>query len=341
MTSAASFSADVPAVSQQNTEELIRKIKAISSTSLNLKDRPAADTKPSSEPSKRSVSSTQTSLRPKSPRSHSPKSPKIRIIYSVKTHQRLPSPPPSCLKRTFPCPPEIYFPNETKIQLPKRAPAKSVFPPEDCVETTTATPFSEDIKASTDGSKLALPSSSRVSAYIVNLGALVGPTKGRARSVTHHLRDMKTFGLSEPRTCSRSRRGRGILWTPLKATNPTRVSKSFHVLFSQTRLELSFCDGTGSTITVNLGKLTVSPCNKPTIDEADGHVPLPRWLERLSERNEESFHLDSALEYRVYYSDHPRLYDKFVSEAFARLHAKISCVVRNEVDWDNLRQIWD
>jgi hypothetical protein len=336
MTSATSFSSNVPVVSEQRTEELIRKIKAISSTSSNLKNSSPAGTRPSSKSSKRPTSSNRTPLQPKSP-------PKIQIIYSAKTDRRSPSPPssppPKNLVWRFPCPPEIDFPNATRIQLPKSVPVKNIFPLEDCVETATATSFSEDIKLPTDGSKMTLASSSRVPPCIVNLGVLASPTKEVVKAVAHHRTNMKAFRLSELKTCGRSRRGRGTLWTPQRATNCPRISKSLYNFSPQTRLEVNFCDST--TITVNLGRLTVSACNKGTNGEADDQTPLPRWLEKLSEQNDKGFHLESALEDRIYYSDHPRLHDKFVSEAFARFQTKISRVVRNEVDWDNLRQIWD
>lgn len=342
MTYAASFSADVPAVSQQCTKALIRKIKAISSTSLSLKDHSAPRNRSSSKPLKKPVSSNQTPLQHKSPPSDTGLStPKIQIIYSAKTHKGLPSPPPKSLTWTFPCPPEIDFPNETKLQLRKSDSIKSTFTLEDYVETTTAVSISEDIESSTDGPKKTLASSSKALACTVNLGVLVSPNKETTRSVDNHQASSKTSGISEPTTRSCARRGRGTLWTPQRAVNTARVSKSFHNSLSQTRLELDFCGGTGSAITVNLGRLTVSACNKPTTGGADSQVFLPRWLKSLRERNEESFHLDSALEYRVHYSDDPRLYDKFVTEAFARFQTKISRVVQNEFDWDNLRHIWD
>ena len=41
----------------------------------------------------------------------------ITIIYSAATHQRSRSPPPKGLKPTFPCPPKIEIPRETKISF--------------------------------------------------------------------------------------------------------------------------------------------------------------------------------------------------------------------------------
>jgi hypothetical protein len=112
---------------EERTDELIRKIKAISSASLNSKA-----TYESRESTSTSSKDTNTSklfpvLEKTSPSDTPPTSP-IQIIYCAKTHPRSLSPPPKCLVTTFPCPPEIPFPNETKIVRPPQSPKTSNFP---------------------------------------------------------------------------------------------------------------------------------------------------------------------------------------------------------------------
>ena len=118
MTSATTSQPTTPATCEERTEELVRKIKAISSNSSNSKTNGSPESP-----------STSSSKDPSPPKSHPPgrsatppsdahsSVPGIEIVYSAKVHPRSPSPPPKSLARTFPCPPEIPLPNETKINL--------------------------------------------------------------------------------------------------------------------------------------------------------------------------------------------------------------------------------
>ena len=63
--------------------------------------------------------------------------------------------------------------------------------------------------------------------------------------------------------------------------------------------------------------------------------------ESLPEEYEPAFRLDSALDHRVSNANHPRLQDQFTHPAFNRFNDKITKCVRNEVDWEGLREKWN
>src|SRR5436190_1327576 len=95
---------------ETRTEELIRKIQELNSNLQSIRTAP----EPSSASSKDIIASKETPHDFTSPTSSTQASSLIQIIYSHKmpvTGSRSPSPPPKLLTGTFPCPPEIPFPN--------------------------------------------------------------------------------------------------------------------------------------------------------------------------------------------------------------------------------------
>jgi len=143
-------------------------------------------------------------------------------------------------------------------------------------------------------------------------------------------------GTAQSRIRGRAKRRRESL-CEIQRTFPTRILLRATPPSTQTQSDEHLYETEGSSsprkITVKLASLSVS---KSGLNKCS----LPKWLEELPETYETTFHLESALEYRIFHADHPRLQDHFTSLAFPRLNGKMKDLVRNEVDWESLRTLW-
>jgi hypothetical protein len=133
MSSLTSSQPSISSTRDQRIEAVLLKIKSIrSAPTAPPHPTPKVESAPSAKyviPSRRTPSpppqlpekylipSRRTPSPPPQVPETAPYSP-IFIIYSAETHQCRRSPPPKGLLPTFPCPPEIELPRETKISLP-------------------------------------------------------------------------------------------------------------------------------------------------------------------------------------------------------------------------------
>ena len=295
---------------EERTEELVRKIKALSyySPSLKTNSRPESPSTSSSD-DRSSSTSPPLSVRPATPPLDAHSSPGIEIVYSAKVHPRSPSPPPKSLARTFPCPPEIPLQNESKI----------------------------------------------TSDFVRNPNAFVCGKSADANSVVDETKPLLTGDAAplevetniaqrcEGRTNSRARRGRGNLWTPPRTDIPNGIVRP-STPSRQTRPVEPSPDKDGwdiSDIEVKLSQISLSVFDKPEESKHEYYGSIPVWLESLPEKYESAFHLDAALDHRVSDVNHSRLQDEFTAPAFNRFNDKVRRFVRNEVDWEGLREKWN
>jgi hypothetical protein len=307
MTSAIAFQPTTTATCEERTEELVRKIKGLSFSSSNSKTNGSPES-PSASFSKDPKSHPPVrSATPPSDEHSSP--PGMEIVYSAKVHPRSPSPPPKSLARTFPCPPEIPFPNETKI----------------------TSNFVRNTRASgncADGIFVV-----KETKHMLTDDAALPPELDT--NILQHF---------EGRMRSRARRGRGNLWTPPRAAAPTRILTHPSAPLPQTRPEEPTTNQDGwdtSNIVVKLSQISLSVLDEPIKPKHEYYGSIPAWLESLPDEYESAFRLDSALNHRVSYANHPRLEDQFTTPAFTRFSDKIKKFVRNEVEWEGLREKWD
>src|SRR5271169_6183870 len=131
MSSLTSSSPSISEIRDQRIEEILLKIKAINSSSTSPRPpNPEVQSAPSGKyiiPSRRTPSPQPVSEKYLIPARRSPSPPPkvpetappspILIIYSSEIHQPWRTPSPKRLLPTFPCPPQIELPPETKISL--------------------------------------------------------------------------------------------------------------------------------------------------------------------------------------------------------------------------------
>jgi hypothetical protein len=311
MTSAIASQPTTPTSCEERTEELVRKIKALSTIASNSKPNSSPESPSTSSSKDLSSLPSYPPVRPATPPSDPRSPPGIEIVYCAKVHPRSHSPPPKSLARTFPCPPEIPFPNETKIT--------SNF----VHNTNTRTSAnSADPNSAVDAAKPSLTDDAVLSEVETNI---VSPFGGRIKC--------------------RARRGRGNLWTPPRTTAPTKIIARPTTPLPQTRPMDPITDNDGwdiSSIEVKLSQISLSIWDEQKLSKHEYYASIPVWLESLPDKYESgAFHLDSALNHGVSDANHPRLQDQFTTSAFNRFNDKITQFVRNEVDWESLRGKWN
>lgn len=290
MTSAITSQPTTPATCEERTDELVRKIKAISFSPSNSKTNGSPESPSASSSVDPSSSKSHRPVRPATPPSvaHSCP-PEIEIVYSAKVHPRSPSPPPKSLARTFPCPPEIPLPNETKLT--------SGF-----VRNTNNRVFGNPVDANSvvDVNKPLLTADAAPPQVDTNVAQ---PFEGRTRS--------------------HARRGRGNLWIPPRTTAPTRILTRPSTPLPQTRPIEPDNDGWDtSSIEVKLSQISLSVFDEPTKSKHEYYGSIPTWLLSLPDEYEPAFRLDSALN-RVSRANHHRLQDQFTTPAFNRFNDKL------------------
>lgn len=292
-------STSTPATCEERTEELVRKIKEISSSS----SKPSTNNGSQASTSKDGSSLKQTPIRPKSPASDTRPTFPIEIIYSAKTHRRSPSPPPKSLARTFPCPPEISFPNETKIISQGLSPrTKNISLPQNSIHAVPAIPIiekNEDLEPGLTASKET---------------------------------QAKVYELSKLRTRGRAKRGKGNLWTPPKTT-PTRIlaRPSTSSIQTEKAENLPKPDNSGAS----KAAITLANRFKPT-----RKIAIPEWLRNVPEGDNNS-NIASALDHGVCDADDPRLEDAFTLVEMEKFQARMKQIYLNEHDWESIRAIWN
>ena len=130
----------------------------------------------------------------------------------------------------------------------------------------------------------------------------------------------------------------GLLPQPESVTRPSAP-------LPQTRPAEPTTDNDGwdtSSIAVKLSQISLSVWDEPiNYPKHEYYASIPAWLESLPDKYESAFPLDSALNHRVSDANHPRLQDQFTTSAFNRFNEKITEFVRNEVDWEGLREKWN